>query len=103
MRCRIPIRSLTLAPGAPWAAYSWLFELVLSGFYRIAGLRGIVLYTALMSVAISWALLRMLSRYVSPLLAAALTRLGLFLTYPLLWPRPACSRFCFSFCSWITC
>lgn len=75
-------------PGAPWAAYSWLFELVLSGFYRIAGLRGIVLYTALMSVAISWVLLRMLSRYVSPLLAAALTGLGLFLTYPLLWPRP---------------
>jgi hypothetical protein len=75
--------------GAPWAAYSWLFELVLSGFYRIAGLRGIVLYTALISVAISWAWLRMLSRYVSPLSAAALTSIGLFLTYPLLWPRPA--------------
>lgn len=73
---------------APWAAYSWLFELALSGFYRIVGLRGIVLYTTLMSVAISWALLRMLSRYVSPLSAAALTSIGLFLTYPLLWPRP---------------
>ncbi len=74
--------------GAPWAAYSWLFELVLSGFYRMAGLRGVVLYTVIMSVAISWALLRMLSRYVSPLFAAALTGLGWFLTYPLLWPRP---------------
>ncbi|HZQ71064.1 MAG TPA: hypothetical protein VFA68_21240 [Terriglobales bacterium] len=74
--------------GAPWAAYSWLFELLLGGFYRILGLRGIVLYTALMALVISWALLRLLSRYVEPIPAAALTAVGLYLTYPLLWPRP---------------
>jgi hypothetical protein len=74
--------------GAPWAAYSWLFELLLAGFYKLAGLRGIVLYTAAMAVSISWLLLRLLCRFVSPLRAAALTGAGLYLTYPLLWPRP---------------
>ena len=39
------------APG-PWTAYSWLSEIVLYGFYRTLGLRGLMLYTAALSVAI---------------------------------------------------
>ena len=74
--------------GAPWAAYSWLFELLLAGLYRVLGLRGILLYTALMSAVIAWLLLELLSRYVERLWAAVLTGIGMYLTFPLLWPRP---------------
>jgi hypothetical protein len=38
--------------GSPWIAYSWLAELILYGLYRAWGVRGLVLYTAALSVAI---------------------------------------------------
>ncbi len=38
--------------GGPWTAYSWLAEMVLYGFYRTFGLRGLMLYTGALSVAI---------------------------------------------------
>jgi len=48
--------------GQPWAAYSWLPELMLWGLYQLFGLRGFVLYTAGLSVAIVAALHGMLRR-----------------------------------------
>lgn len=48
--------------GQPWAAYSWLPELMLSGLYQWFGLRGFVLYTAGLSVAIVAALHGMFRR-----------------------------------------
>src|SRR5581483_10560570 len=90
--------------GAPWAAYSWLFELLLGGFYRILGLRGIVLYTALMALVISWALLRLLSRYVEPIPAAALTAVTYISPILCSGHAPACSLCCsLSFSSTICC
>ena len=38
--------------GNPWAAYSWIAELLLYGLHQALGLRGLVLYTAGLSVAI---------------------------------------------------
>lgn len=48
--------------GQPWAAYSWLPELMLWGLYQWFGLRGFVLYTAGLSVAIVAALYGMIRR-----------------------------------------
>lgn len=41
--------------GKPWAAYSWLFELVAYGFYRSFGLMGTVVFMAIMETAIGLA------------------------------------------------
>ena len=38
--------------GNPWTAYSWIAELLLYGLHQAFGLRGLVLYTAGLSVAI---------------------------------------------------
>jgi len=48
--------------GQAWAAYSWLPELMLWGLYQLFGLRGFVLYTAGLSVAIVAALHGMVRR-----------------------------------------
>ncbi|HUT88771.1 MAG TPA: hypothetical protein VMY37_04700 [Thermoguttaceae bacterium] len=48
--------------GQAWAAYSWLPELMLWGLYQVLGLRGLVLYTAGLSVAIVAALHGMVRR-----------------------------------------
>ena len=34
--------------GTPWVDYSWAAQLVLGGFYKVLGLRGLVVYTALL-------------------------------------------------------
>ena len=48
--------------GKAWAAYSWLFDLVVFKLYQWLGLTGIVTYTAGMVVAITVALHRMVRR-----------------------------------------
>ena len=40
--------------GGPWTAYSWLAEMILYGCYRTLGLRGLILYTAALSVALNF-------------------------------------------------
>jgi len=75
--------------GKPWAAYSWLAELTLYGLYQVLGLRGLVLYTAGLSVAIVAAfhgLLRRLGQ--NTLLAVALTLVATLGLIPLQTPRP---------------
>jgi hypothetical protein len=42
--------------GEPWIAYSWLFEVGAYALYRDLGLSGLVLYTAVLSLAITAAL-----------------------------------------------
>jgi len=48
--------------GAPWQAYSWLFELVLLRLYTWFGLAGFVVFTAAMLTLIAAAVWHMLSR-----------------------------------------
>jgi len=76
------------AAGHSWAAYSWTFELLMLALYRQWGLPGIVFYTAVAALLIAWALLRLLRRYLRPAEAAGLTALGMYLLYPMIWPRP---------------
>lgn len=75
--------------GTPWHAYSWLFELLASALYSWLGLRGIVLLTAGMSLAIAAALFRMV-RALQPdfSLAAVLTFAAGFSMVHLETPRP---------------
>lgn len=75
--------------GKPWTAYSWGAELLLYGLYRALGLRGLVLYTAGLSVAIVAAfhrLVRRLSR--DTLLSVALTLVAVLGLVPVETPRP---------------
>ena len=76
------------AAGHSWAAYSWIFELLMLALYRQWGLPAIVFYTAAMALLIAWALLRLLRRYLRPVQSAGLTALGMYLLYPMIWPRP---------------
>lgn len=48
--------------GRPWQDYSWLFDLILLKLYTWFNLKGLVLYTASMAVAITWAVYRLISR-----------------------------------------
>src|SRR5262245_9169499 len=50
--------------GRPWVAYSWLFELLLFGLYRLFGLAGPVFFTAGMWLAIAALLLAYLRLHV---------------------------------------
>jgi hypothetical protein len=75
--------------GQPWTAYSWVPELILYGLYQVLGLRGLLLYTAGLSVAIVVAFLRLLRRFrpvgsLDLILVLAAT-LGLI---PVMTPRP---------------
>lgn len=47
---------------APWQAYSWLFDLVLLKIYAWFNLKGIVLFTAAVLVAVAAAVFRLVSR-----------------------------------------
>jgi len=75
--------------GKPWTAYSWIAELLLYGLYQGLGLRGLVLYTAGLSVAIVAAfhgLVRRLSQ--NTVLAVALTLAAALGLIPFRTPRP---------------
>ena len=48
--------------GKPWAAYSWLFELILFQLFQRLGLVGLVVYTTGMVLAVTVALHRMIRR-----------------------------------------
>ncbi len=75
--------------GKPWTAYSWAPELILHGLYRSLGLRGLLLFTALGSVAILTAFYHLIRRLrpagsLDVILVLGAT-LGLM---PMLTPRP---------------
>ncbi len=52
----------SFAQGKPWAAYSWLFELLILQLFQRFGLLGIVLYSTAMLAAITCALHRLVRR-----------------------------------------
>ena len=52
----------TFGAGRSWAAYSWLFELIIFSLFRCFGLCGIVLYTSTMILGITVALHRLIQR-----------------------------------------
>lgn len=88
------------AGGKSWVAYSWSFELLMLGLYRLWGLRGIVIYTAAMGAAISWVLFRLLRRYLPMVWSGALTAVGMYLMWPMLWPRPGMFTVVFFILQW---
>jgi hypothetical protein len=75
--------------GKAWAAYSWLFELLMHGLYQQFGLRAIFVYKAPVVLGILWSVLVLLRRLQQSFLAAlGFTFLFLLVLTPLLTPRP---------------
>lgn len=79
----------SFAAGKPWAAYSWLFELLVQELFAHLGLVGIVAYTSLMLLAITVALYRLARRRQTSFSAAILlVYLACFSMSHLYTPRP---------------
>ncbi len=73
----------------PWVAYSWLYEVVLYGLYRWLGLAGIVVYRAVLSLAVVAGLHRLVARRdPHAVRAAALAAAGALAVAPLFSERP---------------
>jgi len=75
--------------GQPWAAYSWTAELALHGLHQALGLRGLLVYTAAISVAILLAFYHLVRRLEPAgsldVIFTLTATLGLL---PVLTPRP---------------
>lgn len=79
----------TFGAGQPWAAYSWLFELILFGLFRCFGLYGIVLYTGVMILGITVAVHRITQRSLGNTPASVLLTFGVCFSMGHLYtPRP---------------
>ncbi len=77
------------AQGKPWAAYSWLFELLVSQLFQRFGLMGIVLYSTMMVAATTFALHRFIRRLCPDFSIAVLLTLIAALSLGRLYtPRP---------------
>ncbi len=73
----------------PWAAYSWLFEVMLYGLYGWLGLAGVVVYRVALSLAVTAALHRLVARREPRfLVAVAWTGIGLLAISILFDERP---------------
>jgi hypothetical protein len=78
-----------VALGKPWVAYSWLFELLIYGLYRIFDLTGLVVYTAAMTLLVAVAIHRLVRPCRMPFIEeTALLGLALCGFLPLVSPRP---------------
>jgi hypothetical protein len=79
----------SFAAGKPWAAYSWLFEVVVAKLYSLCGLLSFVVYTAGLAVLITSALHRLVRRLQPDFsLAALLALVGAMSLGHLYTPRP---------------
>ena len=79
----------SFAQGKPWAAYSWLFELLVSQLFQRLGLVGIVLYSTMMVAGITVALHRLMRRFCPDFSVAVLLTLTAALSLGRLYtPRP---------------
>jgi hypothetical protein len=79
----------TYGMGQPWVAYSWLFEVIVYGLYRVFGLVGIVLYTTVLALLIAVALHSLVRKFALPYGAEILlTGVGLAALMALFTPRP---------------
>ena len=79
----------SFAQGKPWAAYSWLFELLILQLFQRLGLLGIVLYSTAMLAAITCALHGLVRRLCPDFSVAVLLTLAASLSLGRLYtPRP---------------
>lgn len=75
--------------GISWAAYSWLFELVVYKFFQHWNLAGMVAYIAVMATAIGVALQSLMMRLQADFFKATLlTTLGIYSISRIFTPRP---------------
>ncbi len=75
--------------GKPWAAYSWLFEIIIFQLFQRLGLMGLVIYSAAMVVLITAALHRLVQRLQADFsLTVLLTFVAASILYQLFSPRP---------------
>ena len=75
--------------GAPWQAYSWLFDLILLKAYAWMNLRGVVIFTAGMMALIAVAVYHMMSRLQADFTQRAALTVGVIFCLSLMsTPRP---------------
>lgn len=79
--------SLT-APDYPWLDLHWIFQLLLYGTWRVAGVDGAILLAATLMAATTLVLYRVARRFVPPSFAAFLLALALVVSSPRFVPRP---------------
>ncbi len=75
--------------GKPWYAWEWLFDAIVAGFHHLAGLNGVVFFSALV-IALTFALVlrRMLTRGANLLLSILLLLLAVAASSVHLFARP---------------
>ena len=79
----------TSVAGQPWTAYSWLYELIVFGFFQKLGLIGIVVYSSTMTVSITAAIHQLVRRLNSDFtLGVGITLLAIYTMGRLYTPRP---------------
>ena len=84
-----PFSSFGLATGKPWAAYSWLFELLLLKLYQRWDLVGVLGYSTGMVLAITVAVHRLIARLQKDFTVAVLLTMAVMIAIsPLYTPRP---------------
>jgi hypothetical protein len=75
--------------GKPWAAYSWLFEVIVQFLFSRFGLIGILIYTYVLLLAITFALHSLIRQFESRLAqSVGLTALALIAMTRIWGPRP---------------
>ncbi len=75
--------------GKPWAAYSWLFEVLIYGLFTRLGLIGLLVYVYALMLAITTALHSLVRKFDPHLpYSVALTGLALLALAPFYTPRP---------------
>jgi hypothetical protein len=75
--------------GRPWAAYSWLFEVLVFELNRYFGLMGVLVLIFVFALLITWVLHGFISAAeIRPLNSILLTGVAVFAMAPLFTPRP---------------
>lgn len=79
----------TISAGKPWQAYSWLYEVILLKLYQCFNLPGIVAYIAVMTTAITAAILHLVQRRLGDITMATLLTMAATVSLVRLYtPRP---------------
>jgi hypothetical protein len=79
----------TYGKGKPWIAYSWLFEVCVYAVYARFGLTGLVYFTVVLAVSITFAVHQLVRLTRVPLvMEVALSGFALAAMSPLMTPRP---------------
>jgi len=82
--------------GRPWAAYSWLFEIIIFQLFQRLGLAGLVVYSTAMVTLITVVLHRLIRRLQADFtFAVLLTFVAASILYQLFTPRPWLFTFLF--------